>query len=104
MKKSRDNEQLSLGSTEEGEILNRLGDRVEKAVAAIQTLRRERDELRARLEKIEKDLVVQESAAEKLEELESENERFRNERDEIKNRIERILANLERIDEESVEE
>jgi FtsZ-binding cell division protein ZapB len=104
VKKTRDNEQLSLGSTEEGEILNRLGDRVEKAVAAIQTLRRERDELRVRLEKTEKDLGEQESGAEKLEELETENERFRSERDEIKSRIERILANLELIDEESAEE
>jgi FtsZ-binding cell division protein ZapB len=103
VKKSRENEQLSLGSTDEGEILTRLGDRVEKAVAAIQALRRERDELRARLEKSEKELGTQESAAGKIAEIESENERFRSERDEIRERIEKILANLERLDEESEE-
>ena len=47
MKKTRENEQM-----EEAEILARLSERVEKAVATIQELRRERDQLRARVEEL----------------------------------------------------
>ena len=51
MKKKTTEEQLSLAGTEEGEILARLNERVEKAVKMIQDLRRERDELKAELAK-----------------------------------------------------
>ena len=78
-------EQLSLAGTEEGEILARLQERVEKAVATIQELRRDRDAWKARAE----------SAGSNEEEF----ERMRKERGEIKDRIESILSNLEALDE-----
>ena len=71
MKKKTTEEQMSLAGTEEGEILAKLSERVERAVQTIQDLRRERDEL-----------------AEEL-------ERLRGERGEIRNRIETILSKLE---------
>ena len=43
MKKKSPTEQLTLAGTEEGEILARLQERVEKAIATIQELRRDRD-------------------------------------------------------------
>jgi len=70
MKKTKENE---------SEILTRLSERVEKAIATIQELRRERDQLRAQLE---------------------EHERFRKERDEIRDRIEGILESLEALETE----
>ena len=79
MKKTRDNDQM-----EEEEILARLSERVEKAVATIQELRRERDELRARIEELESG--------------EEEQERLRRERGEIRDRIEGILASLEALE------
>ena len=77
MKKKTTEEQLPL-SGEEGQILARLNDRVEKAIQMIQELRKERDALKAQLD---------EAAA------------FRQERVEIRNRIESILSNLEALDE-----
>lgn len=77
MKKKTSEEQMPLAGTEEGQILARLNDRVEKAIQMIQELRKERDALKARLE---------------------ESEKFRAERVEIRNRIERILSNLEALD------
>ena len=56
MKKTREtdsNDQMSLAGTEEAEILARLSERVEKAVGTIQELRKERDQLRARVEELE---------------------------------------------------
>ena len=50
MKKRQSDDQLSLAGTEEGEILARLSERVEKAVQMISELRRERDALKAQLE------------------------------------------------------
>ncbi len=85
MKKKQSDDQLSLAGTEEGEILARLSERVEKAVQMINELRRERDELMARLESVST--------------LEEEHERFSRERTEIRNRIESILGNLESLDE-----
>ena len=79
MKKTRENDQM-----EEAEILARLSERVEKAVATIQELRRERDELRARVEELEGG--------------EEEQERLRRERSEIRDRIENILASLEALE------
>ncbi len=79
MKKTKDNEQM-----EEAEILARLSERVEKAVATIQELRRERDQLRARIAELEGG--------------EEEQERLRRERGEIRDRIENILASLEALE------
>ena len=76
-------EQMTLSGSEE-EIFARLQDRVEKAIAMIQELRRERDALKAKLEGGG--------------DLEEECERLRKERDEIRNRIETILSNLESLD------
>ena len=78
--------QMSLANSEETEILARLNDRVEKAIAMIQELRRERDALR-----------------QQLDEQREEHERFRSERGEIRERIETILANLESLDEPASE-
>ena len=76
-------EQMLLSGTEE-EILGRLKDRVEKAIAMIQELRRERDALKAKLEE-------QMNSGDRLATLERE-------RTEIRNRIETILSNLESLD------
>ena len=85
-------EQMSL-SNEEGEILGRLQERVEKAVSVIQDLRRERDEWKARAE------AAESQSGEKVATLEDECDRMRKERDEIRNRIESILGNLEALEE-----
>ncbi|HXA17729.1 MAG TPA: cell division protein ZapB [Thermoanaerobaculia bacterium] len=99
MKKNRDNDQLSLAGTEEGEILGRLNDRVEKAIATIQELRRERDTLRRQLDDATGRLQEQGDAAERASTLEEDNERFKRERSEIRDRIESILGNLEALEE-----
>jgi FtsZ-binding cell division protein ZapB len=98
MKKTKE-EQLALAGTEEGEILARLGERVERAVATINDLRRERDALKARAEAAEAKLADQDNATERLSSLEEEHERFARERGEIRNRIEGILSSLEVLDE-----
>ena len=64
------------------EILQRLSEKVERAIATIQELRRERDELKKRLDEIDDD-----------------SERFRRERGQIRDRIESILSNLESLEE-----
>ena len=84
MKKKTSEEQLSLAGTEEGEILARLSERVERAVEKIQELRRERDELKAQLA----------DRGAETEDL----EKFRRERGEIKDRIETILGNLDALE------
>ncbi len=76
MKKAKEND--------EEDILARLQERVEKAIATIQELRRERDSLRAKLDE--------------LASIEEDYERFQKERGEIRNRIESILSNLESLD------
>lgn len=78
MRKKTTEEQIPLAGTEEGQILARLSERVDKAVQIIQELRRERDELRAELEKV----VSMEK-----------------QRGEIRNRIESILSSLEGLEE-----
>jgi FtsZ-binding cell division protein ZapB len=98
MKKTRDQEPMPLGATEEGEILTRLAERVERAVATIQELRRDRDQLRARVDELETRLRDQDDANERLAALEQEHERFRQERGEIRGRIETILTSLEELD------
>ena len=99
MKKNRDNDQLSLAGTEEGEILGRLNDSVEKAIATIQELRRERDTLRRQLDDATARLQEQGDAADRASTLEEDNERFKRERSEIRDRIESILGNLEALEE-----
>jgi FtsZ-binding cell division protein ZapB len=99
VKKNRDNDQLTLAGTEEGEILGRLNDRVEKAIATIQELRRERDNLRRQLDDANARLQEQGDATERASTLEEDNDRFKRERSEIKNRIESILGSLEALEE-----
>lgn len=93
---------MAIQGTEEVEILNRLADRVERAVSTIAELRREREQLRSRLDEVEGELKALEESSTRLIEVEEENSRFRAERDEIRDRIERMLANLESLDEAEV--
>ena len=97
MKKGKD-EQMALAGTEEGEILGRLGEKVERAIATISELRRERDTLKKRLDEAEAKLRTTEETGERLSSLEEEQDRFRRERGEIRDRIELILSNLESLD------
>ncbi|HEV7487468.1 MAG TPA: cell division protein ZapB [Thermoanaerobaculia bacterium] len=99
MKKTRENDQLTLAGTEEEEILGRLNDRVEKAIAMIQELRKERDTLRRQLDDATARLQEQGDATERASTLEEDNERFKRERGEIRDRIESILTNLEALEE-----
>lgn len=85
MKKKTTEEQMSLAGTEEGEILARLSERVERAVQTIQQLRRDRDEWKSRAEKAE-------AGGDDL-------DRLQRERGEIRNRIESILESLEGLEE-----
>ena len=64
------------------EILQRLSEKVERAIVTIQELRRERDELKKRLDEIDDDGA-----------------RFRRERGQIRDRIESILSSLESLEE-----
>ena len=98
MKKTRENDQMMLAGTEEGEILAKLNDRVERAISTIQELRRERETLQKRVSELE--LKVQDHGAnqERLSTLEEDYERFGRERTEIRSRIETILSSLEELD------
>ena len=92
MKKKTEAGQLTLSGTEEGEILARLSERVERAVVMIGDLRRERDALKKRVSEAESKLrEADEGGAERLSQLESE-------RTEIRNRIETILSTLEGLE------
>ncbi len=99
MKKAKDNDQMSLAGTEEGEILARLNDRVEKAIVTIQELRRERDTLRRQLDEATTRLQEHGDVSERASSLEEDNQRFKRERSEIRDRIESILGNLEALEE-----
>src|ERR1700674_5425802 len=98
MKKKTEADQLSLAGTDEGEILARLSERVEKAISTIQELRRERDALKSRLEKAEQKLRETNDSSSRLTAIESEYERFKSERTVIRSRIETILGTLEGLD------
>ncbi len=101
MKKNAQNNDEStaaLAGTEEAEILERLSQRVDAAVATIQELRRERDQLRARVDELESRVRDGEEASTRLGSLEEEHARFRKERGEIRSRIETILSNLESLE------
>jgi FtsZ-binding cell division protein ZapB len=99
VKKTRENDQLTLAGTDEEEILGRLNDRVEKAIAMIQELRKERDTLRRQLDDATARLQEHGDTAERASTLEEDNERFKRERGEIRDRIESILTNLEALEE-----
>jgi FtsZ-binding cell division protein ZapB len=99
VKKTRENDQLTLAGTEEEEILGRLNDRVEKAIATIQELRKERDTLRRQLDEATARLQEHGDVAERASTLEEDNDRFKRERGEIRDRIESILTNLEALEE-----
>jgi FtsZ-binding cell division protein ZapB len=99
VKKTRENDQLTLAGTEEEEILGRLNDRVEKAITTIQELRKERDTLRRQLDDATARLQEQGDASERASTLEEDNDRFKRERGEIRDRIESILTNLEALEE-----
>jgi FtsZ-binding cell division protein ZapB len=92
-------EQLSIDGAQEAEMLTRLADRVERAIVTISDLRKQRDELRQRLETAEGDLQTIEDDRGRLTELEDENQRYRSERDQIRNRIEGLLDKLEALEE-----
>ena len=79
-------------------MLERLGERVERAVAAIGELRRERDTLRSRVEELERALESRSSDVQRLGSVEEENERFKSERDEIRTRIETVLDRLDTLE------
>jgi FtsZ-binding cell division protein ZapB len=85
VKKKTTEEQMALAGTEEGQILAKLSERVDKAVQVIKDLRRERDELKAKLESIEG--------------TDQEVDRLKSERTEIRSRIETILSSLEGLEE-----
>jgi FtsZ-binding cell division protein ZapB len=91
-------EQTELTETGEAEILERLSARVEKAVSTIQELRRERDELRGRVEELESRVADSDQTANRLNSLEEEHDRFQKERGEIRTRIETILGSLEALE------
>ena len=95
---SHDNDEVALAGTEEAEILERLSERVEKAVSTIQELRRDRDQLRARVEELESRLRDSDETATRLTALEEEHDRFTRERGEIRGRIESILGSLEQLE------
>jgi FtsZ-binding cell division protein ZapB len=98
MKKNQTDEQTTLTDNDEGEILERLSARVEKAVSTIQELRRERDELRTRVDELESRVRDSDETSNRLSSLEEEHDRFRKERGEIRNRIETILGSLEALE------
>ena len=97
-KNTTNNDQTALTDTDEGDILERLSQRVERAVSTIQELRRERDLLRAHVEELETRVKDNEETTTRLGSLEEEHERFRKERGEIRSRIESILGNLEQLE------
>ena len=98
MKKNQNNDATTPETTEENEILDRLSERVERAVGVIQELRRERDQLRARVDELEARVADADASSQRLELLEEEHERFRRERGEVRSRIETILGNLEALE------
>jgi FtsZ-binding cell division protein ZapB len=102
VKKNRD-EQMALTGTEEGEILARLSERVERAVTTIQELRRERDALKTKLAQAEAKLREHGETGERVSSLEEEQARFVRERTEIRSRIETILSSLESLDSSETE-
>jgi FtsZ-binding cell division protein ZapB len=103
-KKEREAGQLPLTGSE-AEILARLGQKVEKAIETIRVLRRERDELRQKLDDAEDRARESEGdLRQRVTELEDDCEQMRTERGEIEKRIEGILEDLATLDELGEEE
>jgi len=98
VKKKTEAGQLALSGTEDGEILARLSERVERAVSMIQELRRDRDALRKKLDEAEAKLKEAGTSGERVTQLEEEHDRFQRERSEIRDRIETILSSLESLE------
>ena len=98
VKKKTEAGQLSLSGTEDGEILAKLSERVERAVSMIQELRKDRDALRKKLQEAEAKLTEVGDSGERLSQLEEEHDRFQRERSEIRDRIESILGSLESLE------
>lgn len=90
-----------LAETEEGDLLGRLTDRVDKAVATIQKLKKERDALQKRLAEVENQFQEAGVDGEELADMREELERYRSERDEVRTRISGLLESLASLDEES---
>lgn len=99
-KQAKTNEETAQLETEEGDLLSRLTDRVEKAVATIQTLKKERDALQSRLAEAENQLQEAGVDGEELADAREEIERLRSERDEVRSRVSRMLDSLAALDEE----
>jgi FtsZ-binding cell division protein ZapB len=91
-------EQMVFNPGEENDVLARLGERIEKAIASIQQLRRERDELRHKLARAEEDLRNGNTGG-NVAELQEALERMQSERDEVRGRLSKLLANLDRLEE-----
>jgi FtsZ-binding cell division protein ZapB len=90
-------EQMVFNPGEENDVLARLGERIEKAIASIQQLRRERDELRHKLARAEEELRNGNTSGGNAAELQEALERMQSERDEVRGRLEKLLANLEQV-------
>lgn len=103
MKKNREAGQMVLEGTAEVEMLTRLQERVERAVATIGALKKERDELRKRLDDAETQVREHGDARDRLTEVEEANEKYETEREEIRNRIESLLDKLDALEEEEGE-
>lgn len=92
-------EQMVFNPGEENDVLARLGDRIETAIATIQQLQRERDELRKKLASAQDQMRSADGAGSDATELREELERLRSERDEVRGRLSKLLANLDRLEE-----
>jgi FtsZ-binding cell division protein ZapB len=103
LKKAKDSEQIPLQGSEEAEILGRLAERVERAVATIAELRKERDRLQSQVDELTSQMKDHSAESDRLSGVEEENSRYREERDVIRTRIESMLRNLETLDENEVE-
>ena len=83
----------------ETEILQKLSERVETAIRTIRDLRKERDDLAAKLKDAEGRLDASEEESEQVKELLQEKKMWVSDRTEVRNRIEKILGRLEQLDE-----
>lgn len=93
-KTSRAQDDSTQTATEEGELLEQLTERVERAVETIRKLRSERDQLRARVDESEKALASQGASVEELASVQEEIARLREERDQVRTRISSLLERL----------
>lgn len=99
-KNAKTNDETARLETEEGDLLGRLTDRVDKAVATIQKLKKEREALQKRLTEIENQLQEAGVDGEELADAREEIERLRSERDEVRSRVSGMLDSLAALDDE----